>query len=161
MSFLDNSSHTELPWFPLFVYGTLRRGQENYTLLRGYTVSETPSYVDGLSLYALNAYPIAVPGPDSIIGELMTLNPKVYARLLNKLDEIEYNTGRAQGLLFRTTCTVLTATGPRTAWIYRARSADLSEQSRIKHGDWVRYQLDRITDTRLRHYLPTEHKKGL
>src|SRR5437762_2284312 len=74
---------------PLFVYGTLRHGQENYALLRGNTVAELPAIIERMALYSLRAYPMIVEGESVVHGELMTLHPRVYSRLLTDLDQLE------------------------------------------------------------------------
>src|SRR5207237_5097335 len=78
---------------PLFTYGTLRRGQENYALLRGLTLSEISATLEGVALYSLYAYPMIVEGGadgDAVVhGVLVTLHPRVYSRLLDDLDQLE------------------------------------------------------------------------
>lgn len=161
MSFQANTAHTELLWYPLFVYGTLRHGQENYTLLRGYTLSEVAARVEGHTLYSLNSYPVAVPGTGIVMGELLTFSPNVYTDVLDQLDGFEHDGRLHRGILRRQTCRAQTATGVVTAWIYRAESVELPETARIESGDWVMHQLQRIVATRLHRYIHPVLKKGL
>ncbi|MEP7289981.1 MAG: gamma-glutamylcyclotransferase family protein, partial [Chloroflexota bacterium] len=42
---------------PVFVYGSLRRDQKNYFLLRGKTVSEQPATLDRMGFYRFGGYP--------------------------------------------------------------------------------------------------------
>src|SRR5258706_12548550 len=81
-----------LEQLPLFTYGTLRRGQENYALLRGNTLNEISATLEGVALYSLYAYPMIVEGDSSdsgVHGELLTLHPRLYSRVLGDLDQLE------------------------------------------------------------------------
>ncbi|WP_369222631.1 gamma-glutamylcyclotransferase family protein [Streptomyces sp. R39] len=76
---------------PFFVYGTLRSGEANHDCLRGRTESEEPGRLDGAVLYDGPGYPYAVeePGAGAVRGELVTVRPESYDRLLLELDELE------------------------------------------------------------------------
>lgn len=139
---------------PLFVYGTLRRGQPNYMIIRGYTVRERSAVVHGFDLYVTSSYPVAIPGSSTLIGELIELESMVYSHLLDLLDEIEGTNPRfASGLLQRFLCEAHTEQGPVTAWMYHAESLDGYRAACIPHGDWVKYQAERLGNTRFKNYV--------
>lgn len=76
---------------PFFVYGTLRPGETNHTLLlRGHTSTESPGSLRNAVLYDGPGYPYAVEEPGGVIhGDLITARPDAYARLLAELDHLE------------------------------------------------------------------------
>lgn len=155
-----NSSGDQVP---LFVYGTLRRTQENYTLLRGYTLDERPAWIDGHTLYAINTYPVVAIGEHTVYGELIRLNPNVCDRVLGRLDAFERSASRPNaGALHRRLVRAQTATGHEWAWLYRAEDTRLIASGRIvPSGDWISHQLGRIAATRLHRYIDTEIQKGM
>ncbi len=135
---------------PLFVYGTLRRGQPNYTVLRGFTVREEAAQIDSMSLFSLGTYPIMVPGDDTVLGELLTLNPRLYGQLLSTLDELEGVDHAGEDSRFRRVLrAVQTAAGQTvSAWLYLGQSVLANgNYQRIVHGDWVRFQEERTMKT--------------
>jgi gamma-glutamylcyclotransferase (GGCT)/AIG2-like uncharacterized protein YtfP len=137
---------------PLFVYGTLRHGQENYSLLRGNTVAETPAVIERMALYSLRAYPMIVEGDSVVCGELMTLHPRIYTRLLADLDQLEgYEPGidRTEG---RTEL---------AAWVYVGDARILAQEPHIlvAHGDWRRYRHELIQGTRFGGFQFSEQRE--
>ncbi|MBN2472261.1 MAG: gamma-glutamylcyclotransferase [Anaerolineae bacterium] len=147
---------------PLFVYGTLRRTQENYTLLRGYTLHEQAARIEGFALYSVNTYPVVTPGDRTVYGELMWLNPHVYERVLQRLDEFERFRVRPEtGTLQRTLCEANTGSIIRRAWLYQAEKTLVRPEQLVPHGDWVKAQIARLTGTRLERYLNIEIQKGM
>lgn len=149
--------------YPLFVYGTLRRSQENYTLLRGYTLDEQPAWIEGYTLYVVNAYPAVSPGPHTVFGDLLRINPHVYDKVLARLDDFEQAACWPKiGTLQRHLCQVKTASGRGWAWLYQAAEArTLAAGQLVPSGDWIRYQMERIANTRLHRYSDAEMQKGM
>ncbi len=149
--------------YPLFVYGTLRRTQENFTLLRGYVMEAQPAAITGYALYHVNGCPIIVPGDHTVFGELLRFKPAVYTRVLAQLDDLERSAGRpAAGELHRALSVVQTGAEDTMAWLYRADGMPPGADAiLIPHGDWVKHQLGRITNTRLNRYIDNEIQKGM
>ncbi len=116
---------------PFFVYGTLKRGQSNYTrLLAGQTINETRAWLPAAALYTAGPYPFLVQAVDLtppgsiVIGELIEVLPERYPHVLALLDDLEdYVPGRVGNLYERIVVTVQTTSGLREAWTYIAGAA--------------------------------------
>jgi gamma-glutamylcyclotransferase (GGCT)/AIG2-like uncharacterized protein YtfP len=92
---------------PLFVYGTLRRGQPAHHLLQGAEFVGT-ARVRGRIVEA-GGYPALAVGDQWVTGELYRVNVKLFARL----DDYEgKNYQRKLGMVIRE------SGGRRRAWIY-------------------------------------------
>lgn len=145
--------------YPFFFYGTLRRGQENYTLIRNYTVSELSAYVDNMALYAMGSFPMMVPGASPVYGELTTIFPHLYHFMLEKIDLLEgYRPYVNHCLYHRQLVSVqLDATSkPIQAWSYIGGQECLAPNaSRVTEGDWVEYRNNLILQTRFARYITT------
>ncbi|MCZ8343459.1 MAG: gamma-glutamylcyclotransferase [Leptospira sp.] len=75
----------------LFVYGSLRPGEEAEKLLGDYQVLEKNKNIIGYRMFVLENYPIAVPDPQgSIWGDVLKVNDKVFPNL-DKYEETEKN----------------------------------------------------------------------
>lgn len=151
---------------PLFVYGTLRQGQPNYALLRGHVLADQPAMVRGMSLYSLQSYPVVVRGPHTVRGELLTITPRVYDRLLANLDQLEGCAPDDRESMFKRVAIAVEmhAQQPITAWMYLSQRAYLnSHQVLIAHGDWVQYRQELIKSTRFGRFLldDSSRTKGL
>jgi gamma-glutamylcyclotransferase (GGCT)/AIG2-like uncharacterized protein YtfP len=141
---------------PLFVYGTLRRNQENYVLLRGHILVEVPATITGMTLYSLMAYPVMIEGGEGdpvqsespvVHGELMTIHPRVYTRLLDDLDQLEGYRPGEDTFYKRVVRCVRTAGGAEVhAWLYLGERRFLEHvpHTHIPHGDWGRFRHDLI-----------------
>lgn len=144
----DMSDTEQDAHLPIFTYGTLRRGWFNYEkILDGRTVEERPARLAGCILYDAGGFPFAVRKTDcgdSVIGELMTINPAEYRDVLRLLDELEGYIPADSGSLFkRVKVSVCTDAGSVRAWMYEA--GDTVEQEftfadRIPGGDWASHQ---------------------
>lgn len=168
MSYPDNPEPRKpritIPQYPLFVYGTLRPRQENYTLLRGYTLSEQPAHVTDHTMVILDSRPVVVPGNHIISGDLLEINPHVYEHLFAQLDKFENATAQhptGSKLLQRQLCRAYTPTESVVAWIYRADTLPIRPEAVIAHGDWVKYQNQRFARTRFRRYIDDRIQKGV
>jgi len=134
---------TEGPPLPVFVYGTLRRGQHNYRLLRGRTVAEHPAVLPGHVLHDAGL-PYVVPGntEDRVIGELMVVCPTQHAEVLQALDWLEgYRPGQSSHYV-RVRATVQLRDGAQErnvdAWVYLAGERFLpSAATLVASGDWL------------------------
>jgi gamma-glutamylcyclotransferase (GGCT)/AIG2-like uncharacterized protein YtfP len=136
---------------PLFVYGTLRHGQENYSLLRGNTVAEIPAVIERMALYSLRAYPMILEGESVVHGELMTLHPRIYSRLIADLDQLEgYRPGRESRFERVVRCVKTDSGGEVKAWVYVGSTRVLETEMHVlvPHGDWRRYRHELIQGTR-------------
>jgi gamma-glutamylcyclotransferase (GGCT)/AIG2-like uncharacterized protein YtfP len=108
---------------PVFVYGTLRPGEKNYPVcLAGRTVEEVAATAEGqLYFVADGGYPYVEPGPGTVAGELIYLEPRHYAQTLRGLDALEeYDPdNESHSVYLRRRTTVTLVDGSRTtAWIY-------------------------------------------
>ncbi len=136
---------------PLFTYGTLRRGQENYMLLRGNTLAEIPAQINNVALYSLRAYPMLLDGDGTVHGDLMTLHPRIYSRLIADLDQLEGYYPDRESRFVRAQRVARTESGAEVlAWVYigNARVLEAETHVLIPHGDWCRYRHDLVRGTR-------------
>ncbi|MGH2690622.1 MAG: gamma-glutamylcyclotransferase family protein [Actinomycetota bacterium] len=128
---------------PFFVYGTLRREQGNYRLLRGRTVSEHPATLPGYALHAAGLpYVVAAGADDLVVGELMFVRPSHYAEILGTLDQLEGCTLGRPGLYERIAASARYRLGGQDraveAWVYLAGDHFRpSPTSLVASGDWL------------------------
>lgn len=107
----------------MFVYGTLRPGEENYPhYLAGRTIAELPGTVAGeLFFVADGGYPYLAPGKGRVHGELVELKPQLYRETLERLDALEEyhpQDERHSAYLRRATRVRLADGSERLAWVY-------------------------------------------
>jgi gamma-glutamylcyclotransferase (GGCT)/AIG2-like uncharacterized protein YtfP len=129
--------------YPLFVYGTLKRGEINYLpYLGGRTTHEQPATLSGAVLYTEGQYPFLVLGAglaadtDQVRGMLMTIHPAFYDEVMRHVDELEdYKPGDPANWYERTLQTVQTTRGPVEAWVYIAGQQVLQA---IQRGHFAR-----------------------
>ncbi len=111
---------------PVFVYGSLRRGEYNHRLLAGAEYGGE-ARVQGFALYSLGAYPMAIAGRGCLVGELYHCTPA----LLRQLDRLEEHPHVYQRQW-------VALTDGREAWLYVGRSQLLGNAPCLEHGDWCR-----------------------
>jgi gamma-glutamylcyclotransferase (GGCT)/AIG2-like uncharacterized protein YtfP len=128
---------------PVFVYGTLRRGQHNYRLLRDRTVAEHPAVLPGHALHDAGL-PYVVPGTaaDRVVGELMVVHPSHYAEVLQALDWLEGHRPGQPSHYVRVRATVQVRDRPHEreveAWVYLAGERfQPSAATLVASGDWL------------------------
>lgn len=130
---------------PFFVYGTLRTGGRNHAVhLAGRCASVRPAVLEGAALHDGPGFPYAVADPDHrIVGELVTVRPRAYARTLVSLDLLEDCRPDGTGEYVREPLTVRTGDGGTArAWVYLAGPAVAgrlrAHPALIASGDWSR-----------------------
>jgi gamma-glutamylcyclotransferase (GGCT)/AIG2-like uncharacterized protein YtfP len=111
-----------MPDHPLFVFGTLRRGEVNHRFLSGRYVRMFPAVLHGFRrTVAAHGYPAIVRADgDSVRGELYFIRPNLYAETMQSIDRLEdIPAGATVGEYYRrAVVTVETSEGSFTAWAY-------------------------------------------
>ena len=105
------------PRLPIFVYGTLRRGESAEDLVARDVSRRAPARAKGRLLQIGAPYPAAVFLSDAtgyVDGELMWLAPAAYDAALDRVDEYE----NVPFLFRRITITVESEGGAVEAWAY-------------------------------------------
>ncbi len=158
---MSGINNTEEP-FPFFFYGTLRRGQQNYMLLRGHTESEEPAFAYQMELYSLGAFPMMVQGIEAVRGELVRLQPAVYHQLLGVFDHLEgYRPEVPEECLYhRELISVIPEANAQPVWAWAYIGNINQIRSRCIHvpqGDWVQYRVNLMKKTRFGRFMPSQH----
>ena len=113
------NSATELP---LFVFGTLRRGESNHHCLAGRYDRWLPATLhDFQRTTAAHGFPQVVPSPgDRVTGELFFICPTDFEETLHRCDILEdIPPGQLVGPYYRRARVVVETTeGDFTAWAY-------------------------------------------
>lgn len=125
---------------PVFVYGTLRPGEENYpTHLNGRTEQILPATIRGRLFYVADGgYPYLEPGEGIVRGELVYLDPDRYEQTLRRLDELEeYDPGDEEHSVYLRRRAEVTLSGGTTvaAWTYYWNWPQFRGEF-IAGGDW-------------------------
>lgn len=122
---------------PLFVYGTLLRGESRHDLVAVAAEEIQEAVMPGARLHDLGAFPMLSPGLGRVQGELIWLRPETYALTLATLDQVE---GVDSGLFQRVRRPVLlTGCGPLLdAWVYIGNEAIATNYPVVASGDWRR-----------------------
>jgi gamma-glutamylcyclotransferase (GGCT)/AIG2-like uncharacterized protein YtfP len=132
---------------PVFVYGSLRRGQPNYRLLHGTLEAEYTALLPGHRLYR-GRFPYVAGGhPDGrVVGDLMVIKSEGYDEVLARLDELEGFQPPDRELYVRAARRVWFRDDPcasapwraARAWVYLGgESFDYRDDLAIPDGDWV------------------------
>jgi gamma-glutamylcyclotransferase (GGCT)/AIG2-like uncharacterized protein YtfP len=107
---------------PLFVFGTLRRGEPNHGYLEHRYTRWLPGSVRGFRRgRARHGFPAMLPAPgESVSGEVFFLDPVTREKTLRECDLLEdLPPGKLVGEFYqRAKVIVETAEGPVTAWAY-------------------------------------------
>jgi len=132
--------------YPIFVYGTLMRGEAANTFLAAASIRCLPARLPNARLYSTGEYPIAVdcnhtaPGRAlAIEGEVHWLQVKEYSTLLANLDAYE---GDEYQRLLRFVELVETGSLTRNAhqlieaWVYLGDAAYAAQYPTIPSGNW-------------------------
>jgi gamma-glutamylcyclotransferase (GGCT)/AIG2-like uncharacterized protein YtfP len=122
----------------VFVYGTLRRGEANHSLLEKATCIAEQCWTSGLLYDTSFGYPAMKPTQSlRVYGELYAVSEYELARL----DQLEgYTEGGNQNLYERIHQTVSTDKGQCEAFVYVANREELLKR-KINYGDWKEHML--------------------
>jgi gamma-glutamylcyclotransferase (GGCT)/AIG2-like uncharacterized protein YtfP len=137
----------------VFVYGTLRAGESNASLLDGVVVERRPATLPGHRLHLLE-YPCVVehthgsptPVPQGPVpwvrGELVIVEDGSYDAALERLDWLEGfdRADVAASLYVRVAATAETPAGAVECWVYLAGATlrpRLDPTNLIASGDWL------------------------
>jgi gamma-glutamylcyclotransferase (GGCT)/AIG2-like uncharacterized protein YtfP len=140
-------------YLPIFVYGTLRPGQENYDrFVLGKTTREVRAMLADHAMFVLDGYPCITEdsGAGDVIGDALYLSPELFPAVLAALDQLEgYTPGNASSPYLRVRRSVRTGEGdrgepPRTslAWVYVGGEPALLRRPAcdpVPGGDWLAY----------------------
>jgi gamma-glutamylcyclotransferase (GGCT)/AIG2-like uncharacterized protein YtfP len=136
---------------PVFVYGTLRTGQDNYVrFLGGKTAREIPATLPEHQMYVAGDYPFVTDAMDdsTVVGDLMFLAPERYQAVLADLDGLEgyrLNDLDSPYLRVKRSAHYIDAEGQARrieTWVYHGGLdclSTMSEDNRVASGDWAAY----------------------
>jgi len=129
------------PYLPLFVYGTLMRGERAHCLISAQLERASQASLQGAALFDLGRYPIAVRAFSSISGELIWLAEDTYDITLETLDRYE-----GPEYVRRPIEVQLPGVQESTlAWVYLGKETPATGAVSIPHGDWRRWQEEKRT----------------
>ncbi len=117
---------------PVFVYGTLKRGQPNHARLQGARwLGE--AWLEGACLYDLGPFPMAIPAEGRVAGEVYA----VPAEVLPELDAFEGCPRLYQRRW-------LPLADGRQAWVYLGQGRQVRHSPRLAAGHWPASALDAL-----------------
>jgi gamma-glutamylcyclotransferase (GGCT)/AIG2-like uncharacterized protein YtfP/cation transport regulator ChaC len=120
----------------VFVYGTLRRHEENHSLLKEAELHYEQAWAEGRLYDTGKGYPAMKEGEGRVYGEIYKINDA----LLHKLDDIEdFIEGREENLYNRQLQEVNTDQGPVEAFVYYGLGEKMF-QNEVSSGDWKVHQ---------------------
>lgn len=125
--------------YPIFVYGTLRPGAMQHSIVRSFVEESKVATLQGYQMYRFGRFPGVVMRPESsfpVRGELLYIKDKHYEECLQRLDKYESN-----GWLFDRVLEYAQLgyfTEPVACWLYVAREENLivEERSIVRENDW-------------------------
>ncbi|MFF5265367.1 gamma-glutamylcyclotransferase [Actinomadura viridis] len=135
-------AHTDSQ-LPVFVYGTLRRGEGNHRLLVPHAVAIHPAELTGHRLYSQGLpYVASGDAADAVVGEIVRLNPQTYDIAMKQLDGLEgvdHGMYRREALPVRFRCDCAPQQMTSLAWVYLGGNGffDYSPHLVVPGGDWV------------------------
>jgi len=129
----------------IFVYGSLRRGEENHDIWFGRgAASVGDGYIRGAELVSLGAYCCIVPTDDSsraVVGEVYDVTPEVF----RGIEEMEAEAGyvRRPVEVYRASSDDDPAPIKAEAYFYE-RPERVARRPRVESGDWTERKKRRV-----------------
>jgi gamma-L-glutamyl-butirosin B gamma-L-glutamyl cyclotransferase len=123
----------------LFVYGTLRAGMRNASILRGAKRIAPVAWATGILYDTGEGYPGMVEGAGKVTGEIYQVSQK-QLRWIDRLEDY-HGPGYPDNLYERIVCDVQTPEGSLKAYtyVYRKREELKEKGIWIPSGDWCQY----------------------
>ena len=122
--------------YPIFVYGTLKRGYGNYRLIQGFTTKELPATTEG-ELYDVGGIPGLVEGDNTVKGELMYIDSDYYQPALRVLDRLEgYDENNKSNSLYIRKLTKVLANHQRIDAYAYFWNGSLEQAEEIESGEY-------------------------
>ncbi len=126
---------------PFFVYGTLRAGETNATLLHGAIARSRLAKLSGAQMFDLGPYPMIVESEGEVWGELVEIEADKYATIVKSLDRLEgvdgNNPANPDALYRRLRRDVTVEDETIEAWVYFGRETVARRGRLIAGGDWL------------------------
>jgi len=137
---IESAREAATSTYPIFVYGTLRHGEHNYSrLLATASNYERRASLKGAAMFAGPGFPyVTRRGVGTVTGDLIWVDDD--QTTLARLDQLEgYRGPDAHNHYDRVLCDVTTDTGePVAAWVYFAGdNVELHRLPPIASGDWL------------------------
>lgn len=124
--------------FPVFVYGSLRRGEVFHEVIESYVRMEVPAKLHGMQMYYVGDFPALVfdeTAKEPVVGELLYFSQDWWAKAVVDMDKIE-----SEGFLYnRTQVIVMREDGEAaTAWVYvlNQKALPLSRLRKVESNNW-------------------------
>jgi gamma-glutamylcyclotransferase (GGCT)/AIG2-like uncharacterized protein YtfP len=116
----------------VFVYGTLRTGEENHALLTGSVNLGMATTAGKFTMLDMGDYPAVINhGNHAIVGEVYMVSRETMA----KLDVLEEYPDYYQRMMI--------STPYGDAWIYVLEKSPDQKPNEVKSGDWIEHKIRR------------------
>lgn len=131
----------------VFVYGTLRPGQPNFSAVQPYVEVRDRAALTGWQLWALpDGYPTILPGDGSVVGTLLGLDEQGRAR--RTMNRIEGYDPAGESLYRPLPVEVETDGDDRVETFTYVLAEQRRDRARargrlVDHGDWIQWSTDR------------------
>ena len=127
---------------PFFVYGTLRAGEFNATLLRGAIARTRSAKLNGAQMFDLGLYPMIIEHDNGEVwGELIEIKAEKYdaiVKSLDRLENVDANNPENPDTLYRRLRRQITVEEEQfEAWVYFGRESVARRGCIVAGGDWV------------------------
>ena len=132
---------------PIFVYGTLLKGQPNDHIWQNSVHSFEAALADNCCLYDFGYYPVMVEKPGCrVIGQLVRLEKDHFLQIIRSLDSLEgFDPDFPHKSCFRRVrMQVSTLAGDKiVAWAYVGDAAQVQSLPLVECGDWAKHVAER------------------
>ncbi len=126
---------------PFFVYGTLRAGETNATLLRNAVARSRLAKLSGAQMFDLGPYPMIVESAGEVWGELIEIEADKYAAIVKSLDRLEgvdsAHPTHPDALFRRLRRDVWVEDEMVECWTYFGRESLARRGKLVAGGDWL------------------------